>query len=78
MLGGLELDISAPLKKFTSFKGLNNLETINGNFIITADTWNSQSELASQPMLSFTSFKGLEKLTLINGDFEINALDYHV
>lgn len=77
MLGGLELDISAPLKKFTSFKGLNNLETINGNFIITADTWNSQSELASQPMLSFTSFKGLEKLTLINGDFEINALDYH-
>lgn len=75
MLGGLELDISAPLKKFTSFKGLNNLETINGNFIITAYSWNGQSELASLPMLSFTSFKGLEKLTLINGDFEINALD---
>ena len=50
-----------------SFEGLNSLQTIGGNFKVTA-SYHYYSSLNS-----LASFKGLNNLKSIGGDFEINA-----
>ena len=52
------------LKTLASFKGLENLEKINGNFKIIASS--------SSSLKALTSFEGLSKLNYIGGDFEVN------
>ena len=56
---------SSSLKSLASFEGLENLETIGGNFKVIASYSSSLKSLAS--------FKGLSGLKSIGGDFEVNA-----
>ena len=55
---------SSSLEALASFKGLENLEKINGNFKIIASS--------SSSLKALTSFEGLSKLNYIGGDFEVN------
>lgn len=55
---------------FSSFEGLNNLETIGKNFIFTVD---ANSAFTNGSLYYLTTFKGLNKLKSIGGSFIITA-----
>lgn len=68
LIGGSSVQYENTFLSFISFNGLNNLETIGGNFKLRGSYHEGYSSFNQ-----LNSFKGLEQLKNIGGNFTITS-----